>query len=125
MNPLQHQNKTIDELSKKIDVLTEEVLLLDDEISLEQARLKKIKLPQPTHKLELQDKLKKEKQALEELKQKVEHHLELTEEMEENDLLDETKVEALLSKAEALQDQEIESLKAEIKAKQAELEKKH
>ncbi len=123
MNPLENQQKVIQELKRKIDLITEEILLLDDEISVEEIRLKKVaKEANDLSKQNTKLHLEKERKELEDLKTKVEQHLELTEEMEANDLLDEKLAEKLLLKAEAIQDQEIMSLKAEIAKKTKELE---
>jgi hypothetical protein len=123
MNPLENQQKVIQELKRKIDLITEEILLLDDEISVEEIRLKKVaKEASDLSKQNTKLHLEKERKELEDLKTKVEQHLELTEEMEANDLLDEKLAEKLLLKAEAIQDQEIMSLKAEIAKKTKELE---
>jgi hypothetical protein len=120
MNPLRNQHLVIQDLKQKIDLITEEILLLDDEIALDETRLNKVVKDLSKNNTKLQ--LEKERQELEDLKVKVEQHLALTEEMEANDLLDETLAEKLLLKAEAIQDQEIKSLKTEIAKKTKELE---
>ena len=124
---------SVKKLQHKVDLTSDEILNLKDEISLQQSRLKRTErenneytdlLEKTESKPDLLQEKQKQEQELKALKIKVELHLELTEEMEENELLDSKRAQELLVKAEEAQNETIISLKAEIAEKRKELEAK-
>lgn len=107
---LEEESETL----REIEELTIRTKELDDELHFAEADLKR-------EKALLQGDIQEEKKLEEQLSnltEKVEVLLTATEEMESTGLLDEDKVKQLLSKADEKWDEEIQSLRSEIEAKQ-------
>ncbi|KAI7899167.1 uncharacterized protein BX663DRAFT_488606 [Cokeromyces recurvatus] len=110
----------VETLKDRLDVLVDDNKNLDDEIQMAQCKLDNLTMPNIKTLLEQE---KQKQKTLEEMTKKLEHYLEMTEELEANGVLDDDKTEDLLRKELEEKEIMIKSIREDLNNRLKELER--